>query len=105
MKNQNFGFVLATNRVAKEHQKVAFMYREEASGQDSGWRFFAGTEDQAYVDNPDNIHQYDITTIIDIDPSIQPYLNSCPGTALERIEGSSRFNVVKDFDFGAGLEE
>ena len=105
MKEKEFGFVLTTNRVAKERQKVGFMYREEAKAPDSGWRFFAGTEDQEYVDNPDNIHQYDISTIIDIDPSIQPYLSSYPGVAFEKVENAARFDIVDDFDFGAGLEE
>lgn len=102
---KNFGFVMATRRLVEEKQKVGFMYREAAVPPDSGWRFFAGTEDQAYVDDPDNIKIYDIQTILDIDPSIRLYLNSSAGVAFERDSRSSCFKMLTDYGFGAGLEE
>lgn len=102
---KEFGFVLATKCLVEEKHKVGFMYREEAKAPDSGWRFFAGTEDQAYVDDPDNIKIYDIQTILDIDPSIQMYLNFSAGVAFERDSKSSCFKMIPDYGFGAGLEE
>ncbi len=96
-----FGYVMATKMLVDNKRKVRFMYREEPSNeQDSGWRFFCGDEDQDYTDNPDNIAIYNIDTIIAIDKSITPYLNSAKGTALERENENSMFTVSKDFSFG-----
>ena len=98
---ENFGYVVATKMLVDNKRKVRFMYREEPSNdQDSGWRFFCGDEDQDYTDNPDNIAIYDVDTIIAIDKSIMPYLNSIKGTALEREDENGVFTISEDFDFG-----
>ena len=48
---------MASNRITVDGCKVGYMYREEpdadATFPDSGWRFFAGDEDESYTDNPD----------------------------------------------------
>jgi hypothetical protein len=45
---------------AEEGLKVGFMYREEPEDEfDTGGRFYSGTEDDDYVDNPDNISIYE----------------------------------------------
>ena len=54
--------------------------------QDSGWRFFAGDEDQEYMNNPNNHGVYDVNTIVNYDPDILPYLDSAFGAAYERDE-------------------
>ena len=71
-----FGYVMASKRLVNKKLPVRFTYREKGKEYDSGWMFFSGTEDQAYTDNPDNIGIYDIKTIIAIDKTIIPYLNS-----------------------------
>ena len=76
-----------------------FMYREEAEGQDSGWRFFAGDEDQAYVDDPDNLGVYDIRTILALSADVEMYLHMPAGTALEREDASDAFDIVADYAF------
>lgn len=97
---RNFGYVLATQLLVEEKKLVGFMYHEKGEGDDSGWRFFTGEEDQAYVDNPENIKIYDIQTILDIDQSIRPYLKSKEYTAFERIVGTNRFKMAEDYNFG-----
>ena len=92
---KNLGYVMASKKLVNEKLPVRFMYREKGSGDDSGWRFFSGTEDQAYTDNPDNIGIYDIKTIIAIDKTITPYLESIEGSAFERPEGLGTFNLRK----------
>ncbi|SCW45848.1 hypothetical protein SAMN02910456_01223 [Ruminococcaceae bacterium YRB3002] len=95
----NFGFVLATKMLVDGKRKVRYMYHEETDNpQDSGWRFFCGDEDDEYVNNPDNIAIYDINTILDIDKSILPYLDSATGTAFEREDENSTFIVSPDFN-------
>ena len=97
----NFGYVLATKMLVDNKRKVRFMYREESKGEDSGWRFFCGDEDQEYADNPANIDIYDIKTVLDIDRSIWPYLNAAPGTALERMNECDAFKASPGFGFNA----
>ena len=89
---EKFGFVLATKMLVDGKRKVRYMYHEESSNpQDSGWRFFCGDEDDEYVNNPSNISIYDIKTILGIDKSILPYLNSAVGTAFEREDENDTF--------------
>jgi hypothetical protein len=66
-------------------QRVAYMYREPPdSDHDSGWRFFAGTEDQAYTDDPDHFAAYDVNTLANYDRSIVAWLDKPVGSAFER---------------------
>ncbi len=102
---ENFGYVFATKILVEGKLPVMFMYREKGKSGDSGWRFFSGTEEQEYVDNPENIAIYDIETILSIDESIRPYLNSLCGRAYERSDSKEPFKRVSDFGFGADLDE
>lgn len=102
---ENFGYVLATKMLVENKLPVLFMYREKGSNGDSGWRFFSGLEEQAYVDDPNNIAIYDIETILGIDESIRPYLNSLCGRAYERSDKNESFKKVDDFGFGSDLDE
>jgi hypothetical protein len=96
----NFGFVFATKMLVDSRRKVRFMYREQPDNpDDSGWRFFCGDEDQSYTDVPDNIGIYDISTILEIDDSILPLLNSPSGTAFEREDENAPFVASEDFLF------
>ena len=79
------GFVIATKMVVEEENKVCFMYRETPmDAQDSGWRLFAGTETQEYVDVADNSGIYAPTTVLMIDESIRELLLEPVGSAFER---------------------
>lgn len=102
---KHFGYVMATRALVDGKKKVGFMYREKSEGDDSGWRFFSGEEEQEYVDNVENIKIYDIQTILDIDRGVQPYLNSAVNSAFERDTVTGCFKVIEDFGFGAEIEE
>ena len=55
------GYALAPKSLVNNMQTIRYMYREEPDNwQDSGWRFFSGTESDEYVNNPNNIGIYDI---------------------------------------------
>jgi len=87
-----FGTCMATDKITVEGKKIGYMYREEPDNiQDSGWRFFSGTETQEYVDNPNNMEVYDVNTIANYDKAIIPYLSRPTGTELDRIEGTNDF--------------
>jgi hypothetical protein len=67
------GACIASDHIVVDGKKVGFMYREPSSNSvDSGWRFFSGEEDQAYIDDPKNLAFYDVNTIANYDPAIIP---------------------------------
>ena len=89
------GGCFATDRITVDGMKIGYMYREESEEQvDSGWRFFSGTEDQEYIDNPNNTMIYDVNTIANYDKAIIPYLDLPFGTELERIEDTDKFQII-----------
>jgi hypothetical protein len=91
------GGCLATDKITVEGMKVGYMYRENSNDQmDSGWRFFSGTEDQEYVDDPNNTMFYNVNTIANYDGAIIPYLDLPFGTELERIENTDKFQIVTE---------
>ena len=84
----------ASDKITKEGFKVGYMYREqpEEGKPDSGWRFLAGNEDDEYINNPDNIHIFDINTICNYDNEITPYLKAQVGTSYVRVS-SDKFEL------------
>ena len=75
----------ASNRITVEGRKIGYMYREEpdvdSDFPDSGWRFFAGDEDEEYTNNPDNFNVFRLNTICNYDQTIIPYLDAPYNTA------------------------
>src|SRR4030095_13810995 len=75
------GGCIATDKITVEGELVDYMIREEPDNDmDSGWQFYSGTEDQEYIDNPDNSAIYDVNTIANYDRAIIPYLDLPVGT-------------------------
>lgn len=69
------GSCIASNKITIEGKKINYMYREQpTSDVDSGWRFFAGDEDDEYTNNPNNFNIFELNTICNYDKSIIPYL-------------------------------
>lgn len=102
----SFGFVIATKMLVDQEKKVRYMYHEQPlNPQDSGWRFFCGDEDDNYVNNPENLAIYDIKTILSIDNSIQPYLDSAIGYAFEREDETKPFVLSEPFTHDDGSDE
>lgn len=84
------GSCYVSDKITVEGLIVGFMYREDPRNKiDSGWRFFSGTEDQEYVDNPNNIMLFDVNTIANHDPAIIPYLDSVVGSEFLRNEDNT----------------
>lgn len=78
---------LATDRITVEGKKVGYMYRESPDDPeypDSGWRFSAGDEDTAYMNDPSNFGVYTLNTLCNYDPDIIPLLQAPYGTAFYR---------------------
>ena len=88
---------IATNRITMEGYKVGYCYRENPDGGwDSGWRFTAGDESEAYMDDPNNAGIYKLNTICNDDPDIIPLLNTPAPCAFERDENGV-FQKIKDW--------
>jgi hypothetical protein len=92
----SMGAAFATDRIMVEGKKVGYMYRENANRQDdSGWRFFSGDEDQAYIDDASHTGIYAVNTVANYDPDIIPYLNTPAPCAFEKIDGSNKYRRVE----------
>ena len=88
---------IATNRITVEGCKVGYCYREKPDGDwDSGWRFTAGDESEAYMDAPNNAGIYKLNTICNDDPDIIPLLHTLAPCAFERDENGV-FQQIKDW--------
>ena len=57
---------IVSDRITKEGFKVGYMYREapDEDNPDSGWRFLAGNEDEAYMNESSNHSVFSINTIL-----------------------------------------
>lgn len=89
------GGCIATDKITVEGELVDYMVREEPDNNiDSGWQFYSGTEDQEYIDNPENSAIYDVNTIANYDKAIIPYIHLPIGTQLERVRGTDTFQII-----------
>ena len=89
------GSCVASDLITVQGLKVGFMYREPPDGDlDSGWRFLAGVETQAYLDDAANLALYDVNTVANYDPDVIPLLDAPPGSAFAR-DGSGAFVEVE----------
>lgn len=88
------GACFATDMITVEGKKVRFMYRAKPdNSSDSGWRFMAGFESDAYMDDPSHHGIYDINTIANYDPDIVPFMDAPVGSAFERPDGNTFVSV------------
>jgi len=89
------GSCMASDKITVDGLPVGFMYREEPQDEnDSGWRFIAGEETQAYIDDPLNSMIFEVNVIANYDPAIIPHLRKPIGTELERIAGTDQFAKI-----------
>ncbi len=87
---------MATKAILEDKAQVGYMFREASDfPDDSGWRIFTGEESLDFIDVDDNIDIYDLSEIISKDEDIAQYLDHPVGTELERVAGSSDFQIVK----------
>lgn len=92
------GDCVASDAVTLPGRKVGFMVREapeipagNGARGDSGWRFFAGDESDAYIANTMNFNIFPVNAIANLDQDIIPLLNSPVGSAFRRENGTGAF--------------
>jgi hypothetical protein len=82
---EGHGACMATDAITVEGHKVGYMYRENPDfPEDSGWRFFSGTESPESHEDVSHTAIYDVNTLANYDPEIIPLLDSPAGSAFER---------------------
>lgn len=79
---------LVSTKVSKGEYKVGYMYREDPDENfpDSGWRFFAGDEDEEFTNSSKNFDILSLNTVCNIDLDIIPYIYSEIGSKYIRID-------------------
>jgi hypothetical protein len=90
------GAAYATDRIMVEGRRIGYMYREVPDKPlDSGWRFFAGDEDEKYLDDSDHTGIYAVNTVANYDPDIIPYFDAAAPCAFDKVPGTKRYEPVK----------
>lgn len=93
------GGCIATDRITVDGARVGYMYREAPDNDlDTGWRFFAGDEDERYIDNLSNSAVYRVETIINYDPGIIGHLEAPEGSRFELNNDGVGYRQLDDDD-------
>ncbi|WP_162823751.1 DUF2185 domain-containing protein [Lysobacter sp. TY2-98] len=88
----DLGGCIASHRVTLDRAPIRWMYRSHPVWPgDSGWRFFAGDEDDDAMVDPDRFGIYAIDAIAALDPTIVPWLFQPIGATLERNDVAEGF--------------
>jgi len=89
------GYSIVSNHILEDGKQIMFMYREEPlDEEDSGWRFLSGSEDQDYLDDPDNSSFIGINVMANLDESLLPCLRAKIGSEFERDEVTKEWNPL-----------
>ena len=76
---------VVSKRITEEGYLVGYMSCDEPHDEeDSGWAFYAGNEDDAYVDDINNMTLMPVGNVANLDPLIMKYIDSPAGTNLVR---------------------
>lgn len=90
---------MASDRITVDGLPVGRMVREVPSRpEDSGWRFFAGDEDAAYLAIAGNSSVFALNTVANYDPDILPYLETPPPCSLRKAPDGRSFIHEQDLD-------
>ena len=88
---------VATKEISVSGRPVGFMYREEpVFDNDSGWRFFSGSEDDAYANDSANYETLPLSQILTAHPEIAPLMQQNAG-AWEWDDASESYTPVTDW--------
>ena len=84
------GWCTATDRIMVDGCPIGYMYRQTPMAEgDSGWRFLAGDEDEAYMATNANHGVYDLNTVVNYDPDVIPYLDAASGCRFDKTAENS----------------
>ena len=97
--SRNAPLVLASKQVCGPHRlPILFAFRVHPNNEaDSGWVFWSGLEDQAFIDDSSNTIVCPLFSFIDMDPTLLDVLRSPVFTAWERVRVGDEWKEVKDY--------
>ena len=97
--SKNSPLVLASKQVCGEKRiPVCFAFHlPPNNAADSGWVFWSGKEDQAYIDDNTNTIICPLRSFIDLDASLLDVLSNPVFTAWERDHIKDEWREVKDY--------
>jgi hypothetical protein len=88
-----------SKRIMQDHEPVRWLYRETPDNlDDSGWRIYAGDEDQAYCDRAENVVIVPLRELIAGEKQLEQIFRSPVGSAFERLEEGETFRQVDDWE-------
>ena len=75
-----------SKKITDEGWRIGYMFREEPDRETaSGWIFYAGNEDDDYLEDWHNIALLSVGSVWQLDPAVWNYLDSPIGTELIRV--------------------
>ncbi len=87
-----------SKKITEEGWKVGYMFREDPEDdEDSGWRFFAGDEDDDYTRDANNVTFTPVGAILELDPALMSFIVSEPGMEFVRVS-ADEFEKYDDQD-------
>jgi hypothetical protein len=85
---------VASDRITVDGLPVGRMVREVPTRpEDSGWHFFAGSEDAGWLAIAGNTSVFALNTVANYDPDILPYLDTPAPCAFEKVPGTRTFRA------------
>jgi hypothetical protein len=89
------GGCMITDRITVDGERTCYMARQFPMGEvDTGWAFFAGDEDDAYLADPGNLGLYALNTIANYAPDVIPLLEIPAPCAFERDPDTGEWKAV-----------
>lgn len=90
---------LVSKKCLEDGNTIRWIYREIGDREeDSGWRIFAGDEDDKYNNDSKNIAIINIYYLLNKDPSLLVPLKSEVGSAFERENIQTPWIEIKDWN-------
>ena len=83
---KEYSRALISRKVTEEGTGIGYMIRDEWVGDDSGWRFYSGDEDDLFLMEPDHMSWISLKEMTDAYPEMEPFLNAPAGSEYRRSE-------------------
>ena len=95
--NRYAGLCFVTKRVLEDGAPVGYLYREEPDNDDdSGWRFTANDESDAYVNDSANVALVSLGAVLSVDDRYIGLLDSPAGSAFAFDHDTQQFMAIDE---------
>lgn len=99
-------FSYVSRMVLDDNLTIGYMCRDEGlHDQDSGWSFMAGVEDDAYIDDAQNIALLHVGSVCQMDPAVWKFIDAPAGSSFIRISAEEFEEDKGDKEIWIGKRE